>query len=180
MDLRYDVWRIEQENAIISQFDSDLPQTCYNFRSVLDYLIIKVARYDSGVIQNGPQFPIEDARERFNRYAEVVRLKGINAGHIAMIDHLQPYNGRNWTKLLRELPNNPDSHRVITKIRVDFFVDIHKPISRAHLRIRGKVDVKIGLATTITLDDGTPITRSALDEIKTQVADTLASFKPEF
>ncbi len=145
---------------------------------------------DSSVIQSGTQFPIEDSGKHFNGHSKVVRLKGINPTHIAMIERLQPYNGCDWTKILREL-SNPDKHREITRIRGDYFVhgftsfdhpnfaDIRNPVRRAYHPIHGEVDVKIGLVTTVTLDDGTPVT-SALEEIKTQVANTLILFKPEF
>ena len=93
----------------------------HNMRAALDYLVYELARHDSGKIQNGTQFLIEDfkvvaARPNLGFDGKKGHcLKKLSDPHIAMIEGFQPYNGVDWTKTLRDI-SNPDKHRQLTAI----------------------------------------------------------------
>jgi hypothetical protein len=70
------------------------------------------------------------------------------------------------------------SHR-LNEPNLRLLTAIPKPIRSAYHPIHGNVDVRLGLTSTITLDDGTPVA-NALEKIKLKVAETLTAFKPEF
>jgi len=99
-----------------------LGEICYNLRSALDYLIFELAREDSGTIQDGTQFPIDDTPQKFAGNIRT-RLKGLSDAHVAAIEKLQPYNGCTWTKFLRTI-SNPDKHRTLTPRGSTFNVEI--------------------------------------------------------
>lgn len=87
----------------------------YNLRSVLDYLVYDLARFDSGELQDGTQFPIEDTVEGFAKKRKSF-LKGLSDAHVIAIEKLQPYAGCAWTKTLRGL-SNPDKHRRLVTLK---------------------------------------------------------------
>ncbi|SRR6266498_1190510 len=164
-------------------------EICYNLRSALDYLVFELAKLDSGVSQDGTQFPIEDAPKGFAHRIKTGRLKGINPAHVAIIEGLQPYKGCEWTKALREV-SNPDKHRELAVIKGDVvgmlytprdpeFPTLDLPIRSARHPLVGKVDMKFDHAVTVQFREGMPVMET-LEEIKLQVADTLTAFKPEF
>jgi hypothetical protein len=163
-------------------------EICYNLRSALDYLVFELAKHDSGIAQDGTQFPIEDKRKNF-KSRKKTWLKGINLGHIAAIERLQPYNGCDWTKALRELSNR-DKHREFAQIDGDFAADAYSignpkfdrltsAVRRTVHPIYGEMDVKVDFTSRIFFADGTPIVET-LEKVKLQVADTLAAFQAEF
>ena len=165
-------------------------EICYNIRAALDYLIFELARLDSGKIQEGTQFPIDDQNKNFAGNGHR-RLIGLDARHIALIEALQPYNGCNWTRLLRDI-SNPDKHRNLSFAQGDFelqvfpatdrlhFLDLPGKISSARHPITGaEVHVQTNLTLEVQFSDGTPVVQS-LEEIKTQVAATLEAFKADF
>jgi hypothetical protein len=172
------------------QFGILMGEICYNLRSALDYLVFELARLDSGAEQSGTQFPIIDAKEDFVRDAERRWLKGINASHVAAIERLQPYNGCNWTRLLREC-SNPDKHRhfmpsgghvnawIYTSLENDLSRIPHGYARTAPHAVYGTVDVKVYVTGNITFPDGTPVIET-FEEIEREVANTLAHFKPDF
>jgi hypothetical protein len=168
-------------------------ETCYNLRTSLDYLIFELARLDSGHSQDGTQFPIEDAPKGFAWRQKGGWLKGLNNAHIAAIEALQPYNGCNWTKALRDI-SNPDKHRNITNFSGDMslkatmrigdidqaFESAPGTISRTRHPVTGEeVYVKLHLTTQVQLRDGTPVIET-LDIVKLKISETLDAFKPEF
>lgn len=164
-------------------------EICYNLRSALDYLVFELSKLDSGQFQDGTQFPIEDAEKSFSHRIKRGWLKGINSAHIAAIERLQPYNGCNWTKILRDI-SNPDKHRQFVHIwgngRADGYTradgrfdSIHAPIRRAPHPAGGEMDVKIHFSSTIEFANNEPILET-LDVIKLKVSETLEVFKPEF
>jgi hypothetical protein len=99
-----------------------LGEICYSLRSALDYLVFELARQDSGVIQDHTQFPIDDEPEQFAKH-KCSRLRGLSVTHKAAIERFQPYNGCNWTKVLRDL-SNPDKHRALTDRGLTFNVEV--------------------------------------------------------
>jgi hypothetical protein len=202
----------EQHNLIVAQFQTDRPQNirdivpvqvyapmsiairigeiCYNLRTALEYLVFELAKLDSGIVQHRTQFPIEDTRRGFEGRIKSGWLNGLNSTHIAAIERLQPYNGCNWTRALREI-SNKDKHREFPSIkggvtlrlysRGDWeFTSLDLPIHRTfHPSTRKEVNVKVDIRSEIAFDDGTLITQ-ALEEIKAAIAKTLADFYLEF
>jgi len=165
-------------------------EICYNLRAALDYLIFELARLDSGQVQNGTQFPIEDRPKNFAGNGHR-RLVGLNARHIAAMELLQPYNGCNWTRLLRDI-SNPDKHRSLSFAQGGFELEAYPAADRLRfLNLPGKVSsarhpvtgVEMHVQTNLTLEiqfsDGTPVVPT-LEKIKTQVAATLEAFKTDF
>jgi hypothetical protein len=163
----------------------------YNLRTALDYLVFELAKIYSGTEQSGTQFPIMDAKQDFDGRGKTTFLNGVNPTHIACIERLQPYNGCNWTRRLRDY-SNADKHRHFVPSRGSSRITVHSSLERNDLdQIHGfkrkaphpltgrGVDVKVHIAGDITFADGTPVTE-AIKEIETGVADCLADFKPEF
>jgi hypothetical protein len=166
-------------------------EICYNLRTALDYLIFELAKLDSGIPQDGTQFPIVDTPKAWRQKRGW--LKGLNSAHIAAIEALQPYNGCNWTKALRDI-SNPDKHRNITNFAGDMSLnpivcigDIDEAFESAagtasHQRhpVTGEeVYVKLDLTTEVQLSDGTPVIET-LELVKLKISETLDAFKPEF
>ena len=163
----------------------------YNLRTALDYLIFELAKLDSGVEQSGTQFPIMDAPQDFAGRGTTVFLKGINATHVACIERLQPYNGCNWTRRLRDF-SNADKHRHFIPSDGYSRITVHSGLERDDLdRIQGferkamhpltgsEVNVKVYIAGAVAFADGEPIV-DMIEVIKAQVAQTLADFKSDF
>ncbi|PKU25116.1 hypothetical protein [Telmatospirillum siberiense] len=167
-------------------------EICYNLRSALDYLIFELAKLDSGSVQSGTQFPIMDAKKDFDRRGKTAFLKGINASHIAAIEGLQPYMGCNWTGSLRDF-SNEDKHRQFVvgggQTRITVWSALDTDLSKirgmtydrtaVHPATGANVPVKVHVAGTVAFDNGLPILET-LQELKRNVADCLADFKPEF
>jgi hypothetical protein len=156
----------------------------------LDYLIFELAKLDSGIEQDGTQFPIVDTKKNFEEQ-KGRWLKGINAAHIAAIERLQPYSGCNWTKRLRECSNR-DKHRHLVQAKGNATWHAHSSLQKDLGRCLGyeretphpvigqpPVKVKIYPTGSITFRDGVPVPET-VEEIKTQIADTLDAFKLDF
>ena len=166
-------------------------ESVYNLRAALDYLAHEIARRDSGTIQK-TQFPIKDKPSDFwKKDGTAATLPGVNAGHLAAFEALQPYKGCNWTLMLRDL-SNPDKHRELTLSAGQFqcvvyddpdriqFLNIPGVIKSAKHPLTGKeVKMKLDISSDILFADGTPVV-PILDELETQVALTLQSFQAEF
>jgi hypothetical protein len=162
----------------------------YNLRSSLDYLIFELAQLDSGVVQDGTQFPIIDTKKGFQE--RVGRwLKGVNNGHIAAIEQLQPYNGCSWTKRLREC-SNADKHRHFVQVGGTTTINVHSSFEKDLARCWGHdrqiphpvtgqppVKMKVYPSGSVTFPDGA-IVPETVEEIKAQVANTIIKFKPDF
>lgn len=80
-----------------------------NLRAALDYIVYAVAKLDSGIVQKGTQFLIEDCPDGFERQ-KTSRMRGVNCCHVAMFEELQPYKTGQWTARLRDF-SNADKHR---------------------------------------------------------------------
>jgi hypothetical protein len=149
----------------------------YNLRASLDYLVYELARLDSGKIIDGTQFPIEDKKEVFwGRHRSYV--KGLSDKHIAMVEVLQPYNGCNWTRTLREL-SNPDKHRQLTMPFVLTALSIPQGSTEAII-VGQPVDMNDGISIYIKFRERTSvIDRATLKQLKTEVTKTLDAFNSE-
>lgn len=116
--------------------------------------------------------------------------KGVNPTHVAAIERLQPFNGCNWTKRLRDI-SNPDKHRELVQhlgeSRIHFWAGWDTDLDRIHdaaLRqathpTRGVVEMKVHVAINVTFSDGSPVIET-IQEIKRGVRQTLTDFNPEF
>jgi hypothetical protein len=209
-DLRawLDAFRKQHEDTVITQFSAEPPhnieivaqvgasmripiligEICYNLRSALDYLIFELAKLDSGVIQNGTQFLIEDTEKGFERRRKT-RLSGVNERHVTCIERLQPYKGCDWTRALRDL-SNPDKHRQFTRLGLTAtgiaytpadpeFGNSALPIRRTQHPVAGEMGVKLDYTASVRFPDG-PLVTETLEVIKLKVAETLTAFKAEF
>jgi hypothetical protein len=174
-------------------------EICNNLRSALDYLVYELARLDSGAIQDGTQFPIEDTPTAFQK-ASKNRLKGINASHVAAIEKSQPYNGCHWTKVLKDI-SNPDKHRHLTITSHGGWITIDPPgstlpsthvppissIRRVVLPDGIEVTVQLTTCFAVMVPMEQPVgfpaaltVQGTLQQLKAEVAHLLQAFKPEF
>lgn len=147
-------------------------ESIYNLRASLDYLVYELAILDSGSIQHGTQFPIEDASQGWQRHVPTF-LNGLSVIHQAAIERLQPYNRCDWTKTLREL-SNPDKHRTLTVIRLRPFIQ-HAHPSPTHKTVK----MHRQFAADIAFDDRRLVTET-IQELKAHITQVLDSFNSEF
>jgi hypothetical protein len=170
----------------------------YNLRAGLDYLIHELAIEDSGSIQEKTQFVIADAKgdskgkgRGFDTRAQV-ELKGLSPEHIAMIESLQPYNGVQWTAILRDI-SNADKHRKLTAMWGSEFIAHSvqigpsgsfegRPGTTLH-RVGGGQEVHIDTDSVIHIGfperDNIPVIET-LQVLKREVRSTVDAFKVEF
>jgi hypothetical protein len=151
-------------------------ETIYNLRASLDYLVYELAALDSGQVQDGTQFPIDDSKKAFKGRGAGY-LKGVSDEHIAMIKKLQPCYGCDWTRLLRVV-SNPDKHRHLQPVFAPAVLKI-SPGSTDRIIAGEPVDVKGDLSVNVTFSDGLPVIET-LEELSSQVAQTLDAFNPQF
>ncbi|HXG36400.1 MAG TPA: hypothetical protein VNL15_05475 [Dehalococcoidia bacterium] len=153
----------------------------YRLRASLDYLIYELAILDSGRVQYGTQFPIEDGEDVFWSKRNTL-LKGVSDEHVAAIKRLQPCDGCEWTRRLRIL-SNPDKHRKLTAVLGQSGVDLltAPTIKTAQGRVIdwSRVNVNPQAVAVISFDDGTPVIQT-LQQLLSQVTNVLDQFKPEF
>jgi hypothetical protein len=161
-------------------------EIAYNLVAALDYLVFVLAKSDSGVGQDGTQFPVCKRKEFFDRGRNAM-LKGVSDEHVALIERLQSYNGCTWTQRLKDI-SNLDKHRQLVRAQVIplriFASDANAPSETARdarLRRQAKlpkppVKMYLGNSLLVTLADGSPIIKT-LEVLKSQVADVLVQFK---
>ena len=164
-------------------------EIAYNLRSALDYLIFELAKLDSGIPQKGTQFPIVNTPKQFASNTTTARLNGVSAAHVAVIERLQPYNGVDWPKFLRDI-SNPDKHREFVVMKANQTIVAYTPIDpeypaldlpirRTPHPIAGEVHVKVDITVDILFADGTPVIET-LEKLILNVRQTLTDFQPEF
>ena len=106
-----------QPNAVPPKISAVVGDVLCNLRPTLDYLVYALAYLDSDSPQEGTQFPICDTTTKFKGKRKTW-LKGLSPGHVAAIEGLQPYDGRNellWLRTLRDL-SNPDKHKHLSVV----------------------------------------------------------------
>ena len=151
-------------------------ETIHNLRAALDYLIYELAILDSGQIQQGTQFPIEDTPKGWKRHRGF--LKGLSCTHKAAVERLQPYNGCNWIALLRSL-SNPDKHRTFTVIGGTEFTIIRREQQADSPTTRETVDVDSQTTYEVLFIDGLPVVET-LEVLHSEITSVLDQFKAEF
>ena len=172
-------------------------------RRSLDYLVYEVAFLDSGVEQQGTQFPIDNSEKIFDgrRKPHSKRtprcfLIGISDKHAAAIKRLQPFPRHNWTAELRAI-SNPDKHRRLTitwnetsttirgwargtaqgetaRITPETFSFLMQPENAL-----GSMYMKFHVTVYVALDKGVGLVQR-LRKHKAEVAHVLADFAPCF
>ncbi len=144
----------------------------YNLRAALDYLVYELAILDSGKIQHGTQFPIEDTTKGWKSKINTF-LKGVSIKHQAAIERLQPCNRVDWTKRLRNL-SNPDKHRCLSIVRLGPV--IHNTNLSSTIN---PMKVYRQLTSEVTFNDGSSVIKT-IEEFKSQITLVLDQFNPDF
>ncbi len=103
-------------------------------------------------------------------------LKGVSDEHVAAIERLQPYNGCEWTRLLRTI-SKPDKHRHLMLTGSPVVVT-PQPTSKEAFRSGDAVSMKPDITVPITFGGGLLVVET-FQEIQVHVAKTLAAFKPD-
>jgi hypothetical protein len=93
-----------------------LSDALHNLRAALDNLVWQVVALDGGTPDENTGFPVTGARQQFRSQAGS-KLKGMSNPHIAVIEKLQPYPGRDGpgpraVEAVHEYARR-DRHRVI-------------------------------------------------------------------
>lgn len=166
------------------QFSILVGEIIYNLRAALDYLIYELACFDSKQEVEKTQFPIENFPETFNRRICSVEakgrnkyLRGVSSEHVTAIKRLQPFDGCQWTRWLRDI-SNPDKHRRLTVM--DSPIVVGSEVSGTEALISDQsVNVKDIFSFEVIFQDGTPVVET-LEQFVFKVIETLDSFKPEF
>jgi hypothetical protein len=156
----------------------------YNLRAALDYLVYELACFDSRQEIEGTQFPIEDSPEKFNNRICSTEangkgkfLKGVSPEHIMAIRRLQPFNGCQWTRQLRDI-SNPDKHRRLAV--VDSPIAVGSEVDRIEALLADQsVNVKDVSCFDVVFRDGTSVMET-LEQFRFKAIETLDSLKPEF
>lgn len=148
----------------------------YNLRAALDYLIHELAHFDAKEVIDKTQFPIEDSESGFKSRRNNF-LEGVSDEHVAAIKRLQPCDGCQWTRVLRELSNS-DKHRHHTVVASPVSVS-PAPGSTEAILAGQTVDVKGDVSVRIVFRDGTPVVET-LEQLQSEVAQVLDAFKPDF
>ena len=182
----------------------DLPlvvsDAIHNLRAALDYIIYELAILDSGKVQDGTQFLIEDVKvdpanpkRGFDARSKQC-LKRLNQRHVDAIERLQPYMGVEWTRTLRDI-SNPDKHRkliVLTHegrqagVTIQYsstgkFPGALKMTPEGPVFDRYDVDFDAHQAIAIaTGDPCEPPLMNTLRRVQAEVCSTIELFKPEF
>lgn len=147
-------------------------EAIYNLRSALDYLVYELAILDSGSVQHGTQFPIENSVKGWEKHVDSF-LKGLSIEHKTIIESFQPYRSCNWTQQLRDL-SNPDKHRSLTILRLGGGI-----CNTDLFPTRITVNMNRQIPLDIAFSDGRSVIKS-IEELKSEVALVLEQFKSEF
>jgi hypothetical protein len=165
----------------------------YNMRAAMDYIVYAIAvtnnRYRH--VAN-TQFPIEDSAGMFEARRTGVRADGkrcaryltkVPPGAVDLIRKLQPFEGVEWTRTLREL-SNPDKHRTLTSlqsksqpIRETGSVE---PITLPDGTPGHRVDMRVRFEVEIFFSKGGEPVIETLEALQAQVAGTIEAFKLGF
>ena len=151
-------------------------EVAQNLRVALDYLIYELSCFNIKSTVKQTQFVIVDCEEDFSKEARR-RLRHLTAEQKASVQRLQPYAGCHWTGLLRDL-SNPSKHRHLTGVRAPVSIRLDRANTDAILA-GNLVDMNDYATIQVAFTDGTPVIE-CLEQLVTDVAQTLADFGPEF
>ena len=162
----------------------------HNLRAAFDYIVYELARHDSGKVQDGTQFIIEDVKSdpiNRNRGFDARSkkcLKGLTRLHVDAIEGLQPYQGVEWTKTLRDI-SDPDKHRELIALEDFGFytVTVHGRGGELDGADLPGDEFEIDAHNAIFIappDRSQPPLISTLRRLEAEVTGTIELFKPEF
>jgi hypothetical protein len=122
----------------------------YNLRAALDYLVFNLAWLDSGQEQRHTQFPIVDKESNWKEQLRF-RLPGVTDEHATLIREVQPFEGIEWTRRLRE-SSNVDKHRLLVSVTPQWSSEFSfdeattrpHPADSSKLILGGDVTVELG------------------------------------
>jgi hypothetical protein len=177
---------VRPQNVPPPEFSVIVGEVVYNLRAALDYRVYALALLDSGEPQNGTQFPIESRRDGFaaRRCGKRPFLPGISDEHAASIEALPPYEGCDWTPLLRDM-SNADKLRALHLVtttgtgRVNVGGTMEEARALGGFVLPGQVGMNFKVTFDVAFDDRTPVLKP-LELLESEVRATLEVFKPEF
>lgn len=156
----------------------------HNLRAALDYLVYELAILDSGDVQEGSQFPIEDDPQVFHIGRRNTDLCGLRDDHVLAIETLQPYKGVQWTKTLRSISNpGNQNHLIPIQPRISSSLIKHFKADKNDFEFSvdgEKMYVKKEDVLSVGFSNGPVPVLETLNLLITNVSQTIESFKPEF
>jgi hypothetical protein len=162
-----------------------LSDAVHNLRSALDYMVYELARHDAGQIVDETQFIIADDKARFDDGIRR-RLSCLTVGHMQALEALQPYQGTEWTRTLRDI-SNPDKHRHLTPVtaqKLGSLVTVYpadgQDVAGRRLPSGQTIQVTLTRVIRVSLPGGAIPIVETLRELQLQVGTTIESFKGEF
>jgi hypothetical protein len=169
-------------------------------RRALDYLVYEICYLDSGIEQDGTQFPFDRDPNTFYRRLQrqnsrdtSALLVGMKRTHATVLKAYQPCAGADWATLLQSI-SNPDKHRhlTVTRNQSAFRMTDQRPLKhhakvstpgwdriRATWPMAPDVHMKLEITVYVGLNDRGSVI-SSLQEIKDNVARALDEFRPCF
>lgn len=188
---------VDFDKSLVVPLELSLPVSdcIHNLRAALDYLVYELAAYDSKVIQERTQFPIEDNANVFWNNRRNTYLKGVSDDHAKAIYALQPCAGVNWTKNLQTI-SNPDKHMHLSVLRAKLAGTVMVQMGEAgsfdqRRDLQGTILKNVGIdgsdahvQAEYLLDVGfaasdLPVIET-LVKLVSKVGETIDLFKPEF
>ncbi len=113
-------------------------------RAALDYVIFALSRLNTGVEQDGTQFPIDPCKQVFEKHRNGDKrdfLRHLTCEQVALVESVQPYNRFPLLKLFNKL-SNVDKHRKFVKPMVSGTI---RQIPYAHTDAKGVLSNKVGV-----------------------------------
>lgn len=140
-------------------------EVIYNLRAALDYTVYGLAWLNNErKAVSGTQFPIDDDPETFNlrrrggrRSSDNQRvaayLRKVPGHYIAAIKSYQPFEGCDWTGVLRDL-SNTDKHRTPLGLSPNSNVDVREVVSTGRSDAEGREiqRAKVQLTTVVVFE----------------------------
>ena len=164
-------------------------ETLYNLRGAMDYLVYELFQLDTGKIYDYTEFPIVDKLERWNKYFPAKNsppnkpfdpnkrgekwLHKLTGPHKKALKDLQPFQGCQWTKTLRNR-SNIDKHRRL--IVVESTVQSHGGMIGGI----GPVTVTSRLISKVAFDDDKTLVVETLKDLHKEVSAVLDKFDLDF
>ncbi len=116
----------------------------FHCRAALDYVIFVLSRINTGVEQDGTQFPIDPCKEVFESHRNGKKrdfLRYLTCEQVALVESVQPYNRFPSLKLFNKL-SNVDKHRQLLKPKVSGTL---RQIPYAQADAKGVVPNQVGV-----------------------------------
>jgi hypothetical protein len=160
------------------------------YRAVLDQLVFALFELRNGhPPPHRSQFPICQQQKDFQSRVKP-DLKGLQVEDIALIERLQPYNGRQWLRTLKLLAEEHKHRKLINIFSVGGRATFHAtsiytnpdsliPLPSGRVFAPKAMQVESRVTGDIAFSDGTPII-DTLEILQAEVASVLEAFDPLF